>query len=92
MNANGKKLPKTGNVFPAAKSEPRQGNVGALGLTTFTGGVWGVCSPLAHRILPPIASLRPCDERGARQCMEPMQWALGGSSRREPILPCAPIR
>ena len=44
-------LPKTGNVFPATTSEPRHGGAGALGLTTFTGGVRGVCSPLARRSL-----------------------------------------
>jgi len=32
---------KWANVFPAAKSEPRHGGAGALGLTTFTGGVRG---------------------------------------------------
>jgi hypothetical protein len=48
-NENGNLLPKTGN-FPAAKSEPRHGGVGALGLTTFTGGM-GECSPLARRFL-----------------------------------------
>ena len=32
---------KWANVFPAAKSEPRHGGAGTLGLTTFTGGVRG---------------------------------------------------
>ena len=57
-------------TFPAAKSEPRQGNVGALGLTTFTGGVRGVCSPLAHLILTTGCVPRLCDERGVAQRME----------------------
>jgi hypothetical protein len=47
-------IDENGECFPRLPtSEPRHGGAGALGLTTFTGGVRGVCSPLARRSLTP---------------------------------------
>jgi hypothetical protein len=61
--------------FRAAKSEPRHGGAGALGLLTFTGGCSGMCSPLARQNVPRT----PCRvhaPKGVRSAMGSRRPAL----------------